>query len=326
MFDRCLPHENRYVTLYIAKQWEKDKKIGMHRFTTRKRRTFSRSACGPNAATGKILRDIMFAIKRISTLAISTLFLAFASQAMATTTITVGVAANFEIPLRDIAAAYVAANPGNTIAITAGATGTLKAAIIAGGSVNGPYDLFLAANQAAPNDLVTNYASLVQGTAFTYATGYPTLWSNTAGVNISGGLPTNFYSLYGAVAIGDHVTAPYGTAAWSILHAAPYSIASLPDAKVTEYSNIDTTFIAVNTATRKVGFVAKSQVCSKSGGVETYSGKSHYVYTANPIIQSGVAIERSSRSGTQDALLSDFLNYLQTDPAAAAIIQGYCYS
>ena len=32
--------------------------------------------------------------------------------------------------------------------------GVLKAAIIAGGSYNGPYDLFLAANSDAPADLV----------------------------------------------------------------------------------------------------------------------------------------------------------------------------
>lgn len=263
--------------------------------------------------------------KTKTALGVSALFLAFSAPAFATTTISVGVASNFEVPLRDIAAAFIAANPSTAINITSGSTGTLKAAVIAGGSVNGPYDLFIAANQAAPADLVTSYPSLVEGSAFTYATGFLTLWSNFAGVNISSGLPSNFYSLYGAVAIADHVAAPYGAAAWTVLQAAPYSITSLPNAAVTEYSNIDTTFSAVSSSARKVGFVAKSQVCTKTGGVETYTGTSHYVYTGSPIVQSAVKIERTSRSGGQDSLLDDFVDYLQNDSAALAIIQKYCY-
>ncbi len=259
------------------------------------------------------------------TLVAAAALLALQSSAWAAT-ITIGVASNFELPLVDIIAAYNNDYPGDTINYTAGATGTLKAAIIAGGSVSGPYDLFLAANQATPADLVTNYSSLVNGTYFTYATGSLTLWSNTTGVNISGGLPSNFYSLYGAVAIADHVAAPYGTAAWTVLQAAPYSIPSLPNASVTEYSNIDTTFNAVYSTTKPVGFVAKSQVCQNIAGVESFSGSSHYVYTGSPIVQSGVQIERSSRSGAQNTLLSNFLTYLRTNSNAAAVIQRYCYA
>ena len=256
---------------------------------------------------------------------IAAALLALQSAAFATT-ITIGVASNFELPLVDIIAAYNNDYPGDTVNYTSGATGTLKAAIIAGGSVSGPYDLFLAANQAAPADLVANYSSLVNGSYFTYATGYLTLWSNVSGVNISSGLPTNFYSLYGAVAIADHVAAPYGTAAWNVLQASPYNITSLPNASVTEYSNIDTTFGAVYSATKQIGFVAKSQVCQNTSGVESFSGTSHYVYTGSPIVQSGVQIQRSSRSSAQNALLSNFLTYLRTNSNAAAVIQRYCYS
>ncbi|MES2261074.1 MAG: molybdate ABC transporter substrate-binding protein [Pseudomonadota bacterium] len=259
------------------------------------------------------------------TLIASALMLAMGSSMAAT--LKIGVASNFEIPLRAIVDAYkFDFSSSDTITVTGGATGTLKAAIISGGSTNGPYDLFLAANQAAPVDLVNNYSSLVEGSSFTYATGYLTLWSNTSGVNVSSGLPSNFYSLYGQVAIADHITAPYGAAAWTVLQASPHNITSLPDSKVAEYTNIDTTFQAVNTPGKQIGFVAKSQVCQNLGAGETFSGTSHYVYTGSPIVQAGVAIERTSRSGADDTLLSDFINYLRTNSNAQAIIQQYCYS
>lgn len=250
---------------------------------------------------------------------------ALLSPAAHATTITVGVAANFEIPLTKIIAAYNAIHPGDTINYTSASTGVLESAITSGGTVSGPYDLFLAANTAAPGDLVTNYPTYVVGSAFTYATGYLTLWSNTPSVNISAGLPTTFYSLYGPVAIANHITAPYGAAAWTILNNAPYSIPSLPDASVSEYSNIDTTFMAVNAGTNQVGFVAKSQVCTNTGGVETYAGVSHFVYTGSTLVQNGVKIQRTIRGTPENNLLNSFTSFIGST-SGKNIIRGYCYS
>lgn len=255
---------------------------------------------------------------------VSAALLVLGAPAIQAATLTIGVAANFKNPLVEIIAAYNSAYPGNTITYTSASTGSLKAAIIAGGSYNGPYDLFLAANTDAPADLAANYASLVEGTAFTYAKGYLTLWSNDAGVNISSGLPSGFYATYGQVAIADPANAPYGAAAWSVLQSSPHYIASLPDYQVAVYSNIDTTYQTVALGTQKIGFVAKSQVCQKTGGTESFTGTSHYVYNT-PITQQGIKIERTIRTSADDALLASFKSYL-SGATATAIIQKYCYS
>jgi len=248
------------------------------------------------------------------------------SSALRAETITVAVAANFEFPLKDIIAAYHNDFPGdNTINYVAGSTSTLEAAIIAGG-LTGPYDLFLAANQAAPLDLATNHASLVAGAVFNYTRGFVTLWSNTENVNISAGLPADFFPPYGAVAIADPTKAPYGAAAWATLQAAPYSIPSLPDYRVTTYSNIDTTYLAVAAGTNTVGFVAKSQVCKLVDGTEVFTGSSHYVYAKSPIVQAGVKLKHQGRTKAQGALLASFITYLHNKKGpAAAIIASYCY-
>jgi len=266
----------------------------------------------------------MLAKRKSIALISASIFLLTASSSWAET-MKIGVAANFELPLKEIIAAYQN-DYSDTITYTSASTGSLKSAIIAGGNANGPYDLFLAADQASPTDLANNYPSLVEGSTFTYATGYLTLWSNNNSVNISTGLPVGFSAAYGPVAIADHISAPYGAAAWAVLQASPHYITSLPDPSVTEYSNIDTTFQAVNNNTKNIGFVAKSQVCKKVAGAETFSGTSHYVYTGSPITQKGIIIERTSRTSAQDALVSRFTNYLRTNPNALAIIQNYCYS
>jgi Bacterial extracellular solute-binding protein len=121
-------------------------------------------------------------------------------------------------PIADLIAAFQTANPGGTATVVQnGSTGTLESQITGGNSLG--VDLFLAADNAHPQDLATNHSSLVAGSSFNYAIGTLVFWSNTSGVNVtcSGGGSCGYNSsTYLNVAIADPSTAPYGVAFPSI--------------------------------------------------------------------------------------------------------------
>lgn len=94
-------------------------------------------------------------------------------------------------------------------------------------------------------------------------------------------------------------------------------------------ANIDATYNAVAAGTYKYGFVAKSKICTRVGGVETFTGASHHVYPwngspgHNQLVQYGVQI---NRTGSATAVVQAFIDYLLTDADARSIIADYCYS
>ncbi|MBC7142328.1 MAG: molybdate ABC transporter substrate-binding protein, partial [Rhodobacteraceae bacterium] len=103
-------------------------------------------------------------------LLLSALLLALAVQARAETAF-VAVATNFR-PVVDALAEGFAAETGHRIEVSAAATGKLAAQIEAGA----PFDVFLAADAATPERLVTE--GVADGdTRFTYAVGQLVLWS-----------------------------------------------------------------------------------------------------------------------------------------------------
>jgi molybdate transport system substrate-binding protein len=263
--------------------------------------------------------------------------------------INLSVASNFYIsftagdsPIYDLKAAYEAANPGDTITVVEnGSTGTLEASITGGNPNN--VDLFLAADTDHPQDLYDNHNSLVAGAPFIYGVGSSVLWSNTSGVNISTGLPNppadNF-----VIARPDN--APYGYAAMQVINGVlgtsltkggTYPAVINANSTLDTKNNIDLTWQAVNSGAYKYGFVAKSQVCHASGGVESFTGTSHHVYASNgspgygPINQAGIKINRS-RTTPEDTLLTSFVAYLQdhtTSPSNSQMVTTlleYCYS
>lgn len=263
--------------------------------------------------------------------------------------INIAVASNFyntgntgSSAIADLIAAFQAANAGSTVTVVQnGATGTLENQITGGNGLG--VDLFLAADTAHPQDLVTNHSSLVVGSAFNYAVGTLVFWSNTTGVNVtcSGGGSCGYNSrTYLNVAIADPSTAPYGVAANSLLTgryglSPPLSTNPL----VSEFSNIDTTLAAVKNQTVRVGFVALSQICQ--GGLYPTSGSalvypptdtsvSPVIFNYNPIVQAGIAIAHT-RTPAQNAVLNAFVAYLTdhtTSPPSQMIttLTNYCYS
>jgi molybdate transport system substrate-binding protein len=200
-------------------------------------------------------------------------------------TIKIGVAANFNNTVLKIINAYKSYYSGNsyTFTVTSDSTGNLKSAILAGGT-NGPYDIFLSADTAAPAAVATLgmvYSGVTQSPFF-YATGSLVLAARA--VNIadcpspaagnSCGLPTTGSSVYTHFVIADPSKAPYGLAALSVVNQAPWSlglatsstypVVTFPASYVYTDTNIGTTFSDVNSTTPSYayGFVAKSQVCA----------------------------------------------------------------
>jgi molybdate transport system substrate-binding protein len=187
---------------------------------------------------------------------------------------------------------------GYTVKVCHNSTGTLVSEITTGVTPNPKhFGLFLAANTGGPVSVCDLGLCIpYDGTndTFTYTKGIPVLWTKTAGlINVKDepNEGTINLSLVDHVYIADPDLAPYGLAAEQIMQGVTYQWNTVVNAgKLTEFSNIDLTFAAVNNATdgKTVGYVAKSQICN-------YNLPSPYFYeyvnTAySPIIQDGAII------------------------------------
>jgi molybdate transport system substrate-binding protein len=213
-------------------------------------------------------------------------------------------------------------DPTANFNVTYGATATLESTIISlGNSGSGQADLFLAANTAAPNDLYTNYNSLVTGSPFNYAQGYLVLWSNSSS-DVSGGLPNPFNTNF---VIANPTTAPYGTAAQQLMAGAPWNYTSpIPGGYVYTSTDIYSTYTAIANQTYAYGFVAQSLVCTYDGTNYYFSGNSYYWYSSGytPLVQAGIVI---NRTGQDTDLTNSFVSFLSSAQGLADI-QSYCYS
>lgn len=259
--------------------------------------------------------------------------LAMATSPAFATQINIGVAANFSSTLNAIISSFknYYAGTNYTFSVTVDSTTNLKNAIIAGGAAP-PYDLFLSADLAAPQDLFTNHNSQVSGSPFLYAIGGLMLYSGpVTPVNISAGLPS---PLTTNIVIADPTKAPYGKAASQVLASAPWSITTIPSGFVFTRPNINATYSAVQAGTYAYGFVAKSAICQYYSGAEHYvAGTYHYEYLYNDaahpfsqIKQYGIKIVRT-RTTDQQTQLTNFVNFLTGAGTSlgTALIQKYCY-
>jgi molybdate transport system substrate-binding protein len=296
-----------------------------------------------------VLRDNKGNIKHLVQGGFAAALLAASSFGAHAANINISVASNFYIsgvagnsPIADLIAAYQSIHTGDTVTVVQnGSTGTLESQITGGNALG--VDLFLAADTAHPQDLVTNHSSLVVGSPFNYAIGTLVFWSNTTGVNVtcgSGGSCGYDSSTYLNVAIADPSTAPYGVAANTLLTGRYGLIPPLStNPLVREFSNIDTTFAAVQNQTVTVGFVALSQICHAgsyptTGSALVYpptdTSVSPVVFNYNPIVQAGIRIAHS-RTTDQNTELDAFVAFLtdhSTSPSSPMIttLTSYCYS
>ncbi len=184
------------------------------------------------------------------------------------------------------------------IEVTYGSSGNLYAQI----NQHAPYDMFLSANQALPNQLFKDNSSTYSA-PFTYTRGQLALYSTHKQVMLTDAQAT-FKTLIKQnipykVALAKPNLAPYGLAAqvWLMQN----HLYDLIKPHMAMGNNIEQTFQFVDTGNADLGFVAWSQVLAKlnqsRGGVTKHMPLMQYnVLPANsypPILQDGIMLTKT---------------------------------
>jgi molybdate transport system substrate-binding protein len=246
----------------------------------------------------------------ISALAIST----FATSTAQAGQVSVAVASNFIVPMKEIASLFSQAT-GHTTVLNFGSTAKFYAQIVNGA----PYQILLAADATTPLRLEQERRA-VAGSRFTYAIGRLVLWSLEpkridAQAQV---LQTGDFAKMGRLAMADPELAPYGLAARQTLVALGQWSRLQPHLIYAE--NIAQAHQFVQTGNAAAGFIALSQVMTN--GQRNHQGSSWTVpaHLHAPIRQDAVLL----RAGENQAAAHALLQYLKT-PKARAILHAYGY-
>lgn len=198
---------------------------------------------------------------------------------------------------------------GHELQIVIGSTGKIYSQIKHGA----PYDVFLAADQARPERLVSE-GTAVSGSRFTYARGQLVLWSPAAEALSVESLNAPAVK---RIAIANPELAPYGRAAEQVLQGLNLHVSL--SKKLVLGENVGQAFAFISTGNAQLGFVSKAQVLSladEQRGTQWSPASALY----DPINQDGVLLNRGN--GNQTALA--FMDYLKS-PEAKAIILAHGY-
>jgi molybdate transport system substrate-binding protein len=218
----------------------------------------------------------------------------------------VAVAANFSAAAKKIAAQFEK-DTGHVAKLSFGATGKFYAQIEAGA----PFDVLVAADQAAPGKLVTE-GKAVPATLRTYAIGRLVLWSaDPALVDANGDVLKS--DKWKHLSMADAKLAPYGQAARETL--ASLKLADAVQPRIVTAENIGQALQFVQTGNAELGFVALGQVQPPDG---SKAAGSMWVVPARlytPIRQDAVVIAgtKVGKAATQ------FVDYLASDKAREVI-------
>ncbi|MGR9052167.1 MAG: substrate-binding domain-containing protein [Gammaproteobacteria bacterium] len=285
-----------------------------------------------------------------------------------TTTINVAVASNFQGPAVDLADAYVAGT-SYQVNLCHASSGTIASSIIGGNPYN--IALFLAANYDFAE---TVYNDVGLGDLFGYAQGVPVFLlspnayiSNTAAdyfltgqTNgaVAAGLTSNVVLKHASgtpaastIAIANHVSAPYGTAASDILclmggatppscgtgywdpttpttytynagTAVTTACSSLVSASQwqCEYDNVGLTLQAIDNNSVTGGFVAWSQVCDSG----SYPSARYVKFTNNTLDQYGTLVDIASSA--EETVAADLVTYMSIGSGSwDTFLSNHCY-
>ena len=214
------------------------------------------------------------------------------APAIAAGEVLVAVATNF-LPAAQAIGTSFAEHSGHKASFASASTGAHFAQIRHGA----PFDVFLAADQARPRELV-ELGLAEAGEQFTYAVGELVLWSRENNALSAGGRETLARGQFRRLALANPALAPYGAAAKEVLQA--WALWDTVKSKLVFGQNVGQTHILVATGNAELGFVSRSMLIA--GG------------------QSGVGsiypLQRSEHAPIrQDALL---LRRAVGNPAAAA--------
>ena len=220
------------------------------------------------------------------------------------------VAANFTVAIKRLTPIFEQ-KTGHKLLVSFGATGQLFAQINNGA----PFDVFLAADDQAPQQLIKSGAAIASS-HFIYATGRLALWSSTSGYVDADGKILNS-DKFVKIAIANPKTAPYGQAATEALIALGLFDKLSPKFVVGE--NISQTQQFVSTGNVELGFIALAQV----KGLPASERGSYWLVPSTlhkPIGQGAVALSSTKNSEAATA----FLAFLKT-PEAVVVIRELGY-
>ncbi|HET6419270.1 MAG TPA: hypothetical protein VFG19_03885 [Geobacteraceae bacterium] len=267
----------------------------------------------------------------------------------------IAVASNFFTAAKDLVTAFQKTTAGANTAITICENSTTHLlAEIKNGTELPPsvfptdpgfprYNLFLAANAAAPNSLQSSTGTI----SYTYAIGIPVFFGLRTKVPTVGDLITGLGSGYSATITAstselspyavNKVTAPYVALAGT---GAPYGVMShtilnamegthipsvLPSwVYSTLFANIDLTYDAVIAGTGGIrsGFVSKGQICGQLGSV-TYV---EFTDSTCELDQKAILLKKSN--GSPNATAAALNNYIQgriTNGTWDTFLSAHCY-
>lgn len=235
---------------------------------------------------------------------------AHAGQGAGQTTVRIAVASNFLTPAKALAKRFEALS-GTEVQISTGSTGKLYAQIANGA----PFDVFLAANAREPQRLEAEGLA-VPGTRFTYARGRLALWCLDADTpqNARACLldPTK------RIAIANPKLAPYGQAAIATLGATLGAEQGASAGRVVSGENIAQAFQMVWSGNAPVGFVALSQIKTRTDVQGAYWTVPEDLHA--PIDQQAVLLSRAVDAAPAKA----FLDFVQSSESRTLVeLFGY---
>ena len=198
--------------------------------------------------------------------------------------------------------------PDQEIEVTFASSGKLYSQIISGA----PYDIFLAANQDFPAQLLNEvFKGDANHTPFTYTQGQLSIYSATKAVGVFDQntltelLNSNNKS---KITIANPELAPYGASAKSYLQTQNLYDALIAQKRLIQAENIGQAFQYAHTGSVDYGFVAHSQVIAMKATPEHFYLLPPTSYPA--ILQDGILI-------TNEANAANFTDYLRSPTGQA---------
>ena len=223
--------------------------------------------------------------------------------------VTVAVASNFTLPMRDIVAAFEQ-ETGHEVTLVSGSTGALYAQVVNGA----PFDLLLAADVARPQALV-DAGLAVAADRRAYAMGRLALWTREPGLSLSEASVTALQGQSQRLAIANPKLAPYGRAAAEVLDRLGVRQALGPQLVVGQ--NVNQSYQFVRTGNARFGFVAASLVY-RDGALQQGSGWLVPEAWHAPVRQDAVLLAPANDAARA---LFDFLG----SASAAAVLMRFGY-
>ena len=224
---------------------------------------------------------------------------------LAQSKLTIAVAANMQYTMQELIAEYNKTDK-TTINVVIGASGKLTQQIQNGA----PFDIFISADAAFPQKLADNQGTLEPPAV--YAQGLLVLWSVKPNIQPAKDLKLLLGTNIKSIAIANPKTAPYGSAAESILK--KYDLYNKVSSKLVTGESISQTSQFIATQSADIGFTAKAIVISTE-----MKGKGEWVELNAqdyPPIEQAAALLKYAKQNNE-AAARKFYNFLYTAKAKA---------